>query len=115
MTGPEYQAAEMRAPSGSGAPTKDDRLAGTTGEDHNTVKLTPGEMATILVGAQAIRFEFAGATGLTNQVSSTSKLLPANGRFDWLVVEDVDDVIYIESSDASTAYEAWVWTSSGPR
>lgn len=108
------EAATMYGPQGGGTfPTGSayDRLAGTTGEDHNTTKLTVGRMATVIVGAQAVRFNLRGTLGTSTAVATTDPILPAYGRFDWVVQPDTC-VLYVESEDASTAYECWVFHSS---
>lgn len=103
----------MRAPSSvTTAPSLIDRLAGTTGEDSTAANFLPiNSFATVKNGAQAIRITFSGTAGLSNQVASTDLLLEANGRFDWFVEKDTA-VVYVQSSDGSTAYECWVWASS---
>lgn len=110
------QAADVRAPSGAAAPTAQQRIAGSgTTEAHNTTKLTAGEMATLLVGKTRVRVAWKGVIGASAQVSSTSISLEPGARVDWLVEKDLDDVVYAEAEDGSSAYEAWVWTSSGDR
>lgn len=106
------QAADMRAPSGTGA-TAAQRLAGTgtTGAE-NATALTVGAMATLLVGAAAVRVGF-GATAAAES-AATGPILPAYGRFDWLV-QSLDCFVSVEAADGAAAYEAHVWTSSGPR
>jgi hypothetical protein len=112
---PTDDASDMRGPVGGGTyPLGPDRLAGTTGEDSTPTKLRVGVMATILVGAQPIRFSLRGALEGTTQVATTDPLLPAFGRYDWVVASDTC-VVYVESSDATTAYECWVWQSSPGR
>lgn len=105
--------ARVLAPPTSGtAPRKDQRLANTgTTESSPSTALTVGAMATLVVGAAAVRIEFAASTGLSTQVAITSKIIPAYGRIDW-AVESSTRVPYIEAADGVAAYEAWVWTSS---
>lgn len=111
MSGLQNKAAEMRAPTGD-APKGAQRLAGTgTTEDHNDTALTVGQMATLIVGAAAVRVVW-GAAAAT--VATTSLILGANQRFDWLV-SALDTVVSVEAADGSAAYEAWVWNSSGAR
>lgn len=110
------QAADMRAPSGASAPTLWQRLAGTGATaDAQPVGLTIGAMATLLVGATAVRFGF-GATeaAAVTDCTATSPILPAYGRKDW-VVSDRDPFVAVEAADGAAAFEAHVWTSSGPR
>lgn len=110
------QAADMRAPSGASGATAAQRLAGTGATaDANTTGLAAGEMATLLVGAAAVRFAFAAteAAAIT-AASTTSPILPAYGRLDWLV-SDRDTFVAVEAADGAAAYEAHVWTSSGAR
>lgn len=87
------------------------RLAGTgTTEATNTTALGPGCLATLMVGAEAIRINFGAATAPT--VATTDLIVPAYGRFDW-TVEAQSCFVSIEAADGAAAYEAWVWTSSG--
>lgn len=112
---PEVQAADCRAPSGASVPTLDDRLAGTGAtEDTNATSLTVNEMATILVGSVAVRVAFLSATGGGSSVATTDRALGPYARFDWLVTSR-DCFVAVQAADGSSAYEAWVWTSSGPR
>lgn len=114
MSGPTDKASVVYGPQGGGtfpAGSAYDTLVGTTGEDSTSAKLTVGRMATILVGAAPIRFTLRGATGAANQVAATDPLLPAYGRYDWTVQSDTC-VVYVQSGDASTAFEAWVHHSS---
>jgi hypothetical protein len=114
MGEPSDKASTMYGPQGGGTfPTGSayDRLAGTTGEDSTPAKLTVGRMATILVGAQAVRFNLRGTLGTATAVATTDPIIPAYGRFDWAVQPDTS-VVYVESADATTAYEAWVFHSS---
>lgn len=88
------------------------RLGNTgTTEANNATALTVGSMATLVVGATSIRISMRTATGGASQVATTSLLLPANGRIDWLV-EAETKIVYVEAGDAASAYECWVWTSS---
>ena len=114
MSYTESQVADVRAPSGSSAPTQADRIAHASGgEDEIATALTAGEMATIMVGSQAIRVSFSAASG--NTVATTDMRLAAGSRFDWFVQGDTDDWIAAEADDAATSWEAGVWTSSGAR
>lgn len=99
VTGPKY---------GGSFPEQPVLLAGTTGEASNSTKLTPGTQARLLVGAQAIRFTLRGTLSAASQVSATHPLLAANSHHDW-EVETGSEVVYVQSSDGSTAYQAWVW------
>lgn len=110
------QAADVRVPSGASVPTKAKTLAGTgTTEDTNDTALTNKEMATLLVGSVAVRVAWHSATGSGSEVATTDLRLPAGGRHDWLVDGAFDDFVSVEAADGASAYEAWVWTSSGPR
>lgn len=103
----------MRPPSGASAPTAAQRLANTgTAESENATALTVGEMATLLVGAAAIRISFGGAASFAT--ATTDPIVPAYGRLDWMV-SSRDCFVSIEAADGSSAYEAHVWTSSGAR
>lgn len=110
------QAADMRAPSGAAAPKSAQRLSatGATG-DANATALVVGEMATLLVGATAVRIAFASTEAAAETaVSTTSPALAGYGRFDWMVSAS-DLHVAIEAADGAATVEAWVWTSSGPR
>lgn len=84
-----------------------------TGTTEATVEhgLIVGRMATLLVGAEPVRFRLASAAGLSTQVATTDPSLPAYGRHDWLV-EAGTRFPYLEAEDGSSAYEAWAFTSS---
>lgn len=114
MSSPE-SALVMNGPVGGGSfPRAYDRLANTgTTEDSNAAKLPEGAMATILVGAAAVRFSLRATLAAATQVATTDPIIPAYGRFDWTVTPDTT-VIYVEAADGSSAYEAWVWSSSPP-
>jgi hypothetical protein len=113
---PEHISADMRPPSGSAAPTQEQRLANTgTTESTNATALTDGAMATLLVGAVAVRVAFLAATGGGSAVETTDPIIGAYQRFDWKVSGAYDDFVAIQAADGASAYEAWVWTSSGPR
>jgi hypothetical protein len=110
------QAADIRPPSGATAPTQAQRLAGTgVTEAASATALTGGAVATLLVGGTSIRLAFGGAALGVGSVATTDLVIGANYRFDWYVQADSDAFIAIEAADGATAYEAWVWTSSGPR
>lgn len=108
------QAADVRAPVGS-VPKAAHRLDGTgTTEDTNSTSLTVGEMATIMNTANPIRVVFLSAAGGGSSVATTSWVLGPYARFDWLVSSS-DCFVACEAADGSSAYEAFVWTSSGQR
>lgn len=115
MSQTEQQAADMRAPSGSVAPTASQELsAAGTNEAHNTTALTVGEMATLINAGVEIRVAFASAAGLAAQVGNTNLIIGPYGRLDWMV-ENSDKHVYTESKDGAATHEAYVWTSSGKR
>ncbi len=117
MTAPAVTSAHiMNGPVGGGTfPRAYDRLANTgTTEDSNAAQLPEGPMATILVGAAAVRFSLRKTLAQATQVATTDPIIPAYGRFDWTVTEETR-VIYIEAADGASAYEAWVWASSPPQ
>jgi hypothetical protein len=89
--------------------TSESQLLADTGatEDHNGTALTVGRMATLTVGAAAIRITMAATTGLSNQVGATAEIVPAYGRLDWFVESDTC-VVYAQAADGAAAYEAWV-------
>jgi hypothetical protein len=112
---PEHLAADMRPPVGT-APEGAQRLADTgTTEDTNATALTAGQMATLLVGSVAIRVVWLAATGGGSDVAATDLALGPYSRFDWIVYGGTDDFVAVQAADGSSAYEAWVWTSSGAR
>lgn len=113
MSDHEKKAAAVAAPIGGGdAPRAAQRLANTgTTESHNSTLLALNEMATIMVGAAAIRVSFRAATAGATQVATTDPIIPAYGRFDWLVTP-LTACVYVEAADGSAAYEAHVWSSS---
>lgn len=88
------------------------RLAGTgTTEASNSTALQMGKKGTLLVGAGTVRIVFRSAGGVAASVATTSPLIPAGALVEW----DVDSFtkhVYCEAGDGSSAYEAWVWTSS---
>jgi hypothetical protein len=109
-------AADMQAPfAGGTAPWKPARIAGTggTGDSHTTA-LQINAMATLLVGATAVRVRFAATEAAAEATATTDPIIPAYGRFDWLATVSTC-FVGCEAADAIAAYEAHVWTSSGPR
>lgn len=108
------QAADVRPPSGASGATAAQRLAGTgaTGAE-NTTALAGGEMATLLVGATAVRVRWGGSSSV--EADTTDPILPAYGRFDWMVDAAADDFVSVQAADGTSSFEAWVWTSSGAR
>lgn len=103
-------AAVMYAPYGSGA-RAEQRLAGTgTTEATNATALTRGHMATLMVSASVgVRVNFGSATA--PGCATTDLAVGPSMRFDW-TVEPETAFVSIEAEDGSSAYEAWVWTSS---
>jgi hypothetical protein len=99
--------------SASASDTRPPQRVNGTGTTEATVgqPLNLGRMATLLVGATAVRFRLARGTGLTTQVATTDPIIPAYGRYDWLV-EPETCCPYVEAADGASAYEAWAWTSS---
>lgn len=89
------------------------RISGTGATEATlpTAALMTGAMATMTIGAAAVRYRLTNATGLSTQVATTDPILPAYGRLDWLVEADTR-VPYLEAADGSSAFEAHVWTSS---
>lgn len=111
---PIQESHDMRAPvAAAAAPISAQQLSGTgaTGVE-NTTALRDGCMATLLNGATAIRFRVG--TG-TIEADTTDPILAAYGRLDWLVTAGVDDRVSVQAADGASAFEAHVWTSSGPR
>lgn len=83
---------------------------GTT-ESVNDYALPLREFVTVVVGATAVRMSLQEKAGVSNAVTSTDILLPANGRIDFLV-EDISRFIYVEAADGTSAYQVWIWPSS---
>lgn len=109
------QASDVRAPSGASAPTGVQRIAGTgSTADTNGTALTGGELATLIVGGVAVVVDFGGADPV-DPAAATALRFAANTRFDWVVTVGIDDFVGLEADDGASAFEGWVWTSSGPR
>lgn len=111
-------AAEQQA-AGMLAPTSARGLQQVTGtgatSNATTATLVVGEMATILMGAVACRVGWSATeAGAESAATTTSPILPAYGRFDWLVTSS-DCFVAAEAADGASAYEFSVWTSSGSR
>lgn len=111
------QACDVRAPSGSAAPTSQMRISGTgsTGTA-NATALTLNEMATIKNASPtvAIRIGF-GTTGPNAVTAAANGLCLVGGeRFDWKVSAR-DVFVAAVADDGASAYKADAWTSSGPR
>jgi hypothetical protein len=95
------------------APLGAQQLSGTGGTGaENATALTVGQMATLLIGATAVRIAFGSSASV--EAGTTDPILPAYGRFDWYV-STADCFVSVQAADASSAYEAHVWTSSGQR
>ncbi|NJL44442.1 MAG: hypothetical protein HC945_03980 [Nitrosarchaeum sp.] len=92
-------------------PKNSQRLANTGSTESSSTELTVGKMATIMVGATAIRIEFLPTAGAGSSVATTSLIIGVNQRFAWVVLDETKFVA-IEAADGASAYEAWVWTSS---
>lgn len=103
----------MRAPSGASGATAAQRLSGTgaTGAENSTA-LTAGEMATLLVGATAVRVRWGSSASV--EADTTDPILAAYARFDWMVSSS-DTFVSVQAADGSSSFEAHVWTSSGAR
>lgn len=82
-------------------------LSGTNGEDSNAASLTCMQQATLVVGAVSVRVTWREKTGQANQVSTTDLLLGPYTSVTWTVTPETK-VVYVQSGDASTAFEAWV-------
>lgn len=82
---------------------------GTT-EDETTVALSNGKLATLLVGPDAaVRVHWSSATSIT--VATTDPAIGAGRAITW-TVDANSQHLAIEAADGTSAYEAWVWTSS---
>ncbi len=89
-----------------------ERLAGTgTTEAHNSARLTINSMATMIVGAEPIRFILREDLGLSGVVATTDIYLAAGASFTW-TVDFLSRHVYVEAADGAAAYEVWVWKSS---
>ncbi len=82
-------------------------LSGTNGEDSNAGKLTAQSNATLVVGEAAVRVTWRGVTGQANMVSTTDLLLGPYTSVTWSVTSETC-VVYVQSGDAATAFQAWV-------
>ncbi len=106
------QAARIVGPAGGLAfPAEEafDTLSGTTGED-STAAMPLGAVCTIVVGNAAVRFNLRATAAQADQVATTDPVLAANARHDFTVT-DASRCVYVESADAATPYEVWVWVS----
>lgn len=110
-------AAEMRAPSGASAPTKEQRISGSgTTAVGQTTALTVGAFATLVVGEAPVRIGFGSTKALAEtDADATALRIAADGRHDWDVTERDQFVACRDATNGAVAFEAWVWTSSGPR
>src|SRR5688572_15654632 len=103
----EVIAADVRAPSGTGAPTQNQRLANTgTTESKNATALTVGEYATYKNGATPVRISFAATNGGV-AVAVTDMIIGPYESWPWLVCQ-LDQFVGVEAADATSAYEGWV-------
>lgn len=107
------QAADVRPPSGASGATALQTLTGTAGTGAESTALTGGQMATIMVGGNAIRVRWGGSASV--EAGTADLIIPAYGRFDWMVTAGIDDFVSVQAADATSAFEAFVWTSSGAR
>ena len=89
-----------------------------TGSDQtgvaNATALTIGQMATLLIGANAVRVRWATTQTLADDVAATDPILGAYARFDWQVSAQ-DCFVGLEMASGSGTFEGHVWTSSGAR
>lgn len=107
---------DMRAPANTGAaPQAAQRITGSdqTGAA-NATALTVDQMATLLIGANAVRVRFAATADLADNVAATDPILGPYSRFDWLV-SSLDCFVGLEMASGSGTFEGHVWTSSGTR
>lgn len=112
----QENAYDMRAPSNTAAvPQKFQQITGTdqTGVANSTA-LQINCMATLLVGANAVRVRFATSQALAAAVAATDPILGPYSRFDWLV-SSLDQFVGLEMASGSGTFEGHVWTSSGLR
>lgn len=106
----------MRAPSATAAgPQAPQRITGSdqTGASHTTA-LTVDQMATLLIGANAVRVRFATSEALAAAVAATDPILGPYTRFDWQV-SSLDKFVGLEMASGTGTFEGHVWTSSGAR
>lgn len=73
--------------------------------------LKSGVMATLMVGATAVRIAFRGDPAVANSVELTDLLIPASSSFTW-VVDPLTKYVYLEAGDAVASFQAWLWRSS---
>ena len=103
-------AMQLAPRSGTGYPRSPQLIADAAGATQaNATALAIGAMATLQIGAQAVRATFykAAAGGV---VGATDMLFAANTAVSWLV-EDETCFVYV-AEPGGAAYEAWVWPSS---
>ncbi len=107
----------MRPPveGAAAAPIKPQRIAATdqTGASHTTA-LTQQQMATLLIGANAVRVRFGSTEAIAAATAATDPVLGPYTRFDW-VVSSLDCFVGLEMASGSGTAEGHVWTSSGQR
>ena len=112
----QLNAYDMRAPANTAAaPQTHQRITGSdqTGAVNSTA-LTVDQMATLLIGANAVRVRFAATADLADNVAATDPILGPYSRFDWLV-SSLDCFVGLEMASGSGTFEGHVWTSSGAR
>jgi hypothetical protein len=110
------EAFDMRAGANENtAPKSAMRITGSdqTGAANGTA-LTVGCMATLLVGANAVRCRWGSTSSLAVAVAATDPILGPYSRFDWLV-SSADVYVGLEMASGSGTFEGHVWTSSGTR
>jgi len=107
---------DMRAPGATAAaPQTTQRITGSdqTGVA-NATALTVDQMATLIIGANAVRVRFAATADLADDVAATDLILGPYSRFDWQVTL-LDRFVGLEMASGAGTFEGHVWTSSGTR
>jgi hypothetical protein len=90
------------------------RLSGTgTAEAVNERALSKGRIHDLIVGAAAVRVSFRAVGGASDQVATTSTLIPANTIYPFLALLGPDNTwgsifVYVEAGDGAADYEAFV-------
>ena len=109
---------DMRACPATGAATLVQAPFRITGSDQtgaaNTTGLPVDQMATLLIGANAVRVRFATTQTLAEAVAATDPILGPYSRFDWQV-STLDRFVGLEMASGSGTFEGHVWSSSGLR
>lgn len=107
---------DMRAPGAAAVTVQTTQRI--TGSDQtgaaNATALTVDQMATLIIGANAVRVRWAATAALADDVAATDLILGPYSRFDWQVTS-LDCFVGLEMASGTGTFEGHVWTSSGTR